>query len=193
MEEPGKESKASARRRNKESHEAILQAALDLLERDGYKALTVEAIAALAGVGKQTIYRWWPSKGAVVFEAFAARAALDVPLPDLGTVREDVLAFIENTFRSLNEGMEKTVRSLMAEAQFDAEFGKEFRQTFIEARRKALKTLLERGIQRGELPLDTDLDFLLDMIYGPMWYRLLNQHAPLDAYFARQLMDFVLK
>lgn len=184
---------ASTRRRSKQSHNAILQAALTILERDGYQALNIEAIAAQAGVGKQTIYRWWPSKAAVVLEAFAAQAALDNPLPDLHSLRADLQAFLETTFRLLNEGQDKTVRSLMAEAQFDPTFGEELRRTFIHARRQSLLTLLERGIERGELAPDVDREFLLDMLYGPMWYRLLNQHAPLDATFAHQLTEALFK
>ncbi len=92
----------------------------------------------------------------------------------------------------MNNRTGQLVRSLMAEAQFDPTFGKELQNTFIRARRDALITVFKRGIQNGELPTESDLDFLADMIYGPMWYRLLNQHAPLDAAFARYLTDFVL-
>ncbi|GHO49615.1 TetR/AcrR family transcriptional regulator [Ktedonospora formicarum] len=183
----------SARRRSQQAHDAILRAALTILEQRGYAALSIESIAALAGVGKQTIYRWWPSKAAVVLEAFAKQAALDNPLPDNHTLHENVLAFLETTFRLLNEGAAKTVRGLMAEAQLDPAFGEEFRRTFIHARRQSLLALLERGAERGELAPNTDLELLLDMFYGPMWYRLLNQHAPLNNAFARQLTDFVLR
>ena len=181
------------RRRSEQSHQAILQASLDILEREGYHALTIEAIAAKAGVGKQTIYRWWPSKAAVVLEAFTAQAATDIPLPNFHSLRADVQALLETAFQLLNTQTGQIVRGLIAEAQFDPIFGKELRDTFITARREALITLFKRGMQRGELPQKSDLDFLADVIYGPMWYRLLNQHAPLDASFAQQLVDFVLR
>lgn len=182
----------SVRRRNEQSHQAILQAALDILESEGYGAVTIEAIAAKAGVGKQTIYRWWPSKAAVVLEAFTKWAALDIPLPNANSARADVQTFLETSFQLLNSHTGILVSSLMAEAQFDPAFAQELRTTFIRARREALITLLRRGIQSGELPIESDLDFLADMIYGPMWYRLLNRHAPLDAVFAGQLTKFVL-
>lgn len=178
-------------RRSEQAHQAILQAALEILESSGYRAVTIEAIAAKAGVGKKTIYRWWPSKAAVVLEAFTVRTATVVPLPNEGSLRADLYIFLETSFRILRDVTGNIVRSLMAEAQFDPAFGEEFRVTFINARREALMALFKRGIQRGELRADSNLDFLVDMIYGPMWYRLLNHHAPLDEAFAHQLSDFV--
>ncbi len=180
-------------RRNKEAHQAILQATLAILESEGYRALTIEGIAAKAGVGKTTIYRWWTSKAAIVLEALTQQAAILVPLPDEGSLRADLTLFFSTAFQVLNGLTGTGVRSLMAEAQFDAAFAQEFRTTFINARRKALITLFQRGIARGELAGKSNLEFLADMMYGPMWYRLLNQHAPLDEGFAHQLVDFIIR
>ncbi len=181
-----------AERRNKQSHHAILQATLALLESDGYRSLTIEGIASKAGVGKTTIYRWWPSKAAVALEAFTEQAAVMVPIPDEGSLRADLNRFFSRAFQVLNSSTGTLVRSLMAEAQFDSTFAQTFRTTFINARRNALMALFQRGIQRGEVSARSDLEFLADMLYGPMWYRLLNQHAPLDDVFVEHLVDFVL-
>lgn len=175
------------RPRSRATHQAIIDAALAILDEEGYRAVTVERIAARAGVGKQTIYRWWDSKAAVVLEAFTARAAEQVPLPDTGTLEGDLTQFLGTSFRTLTQQTGGIVRSLMAEAQIDPAFAAVFRDAFIMQRRRACRTLLQRGVTRGEVPVATDLDLLLDLAYGAMWYRLLVGHAPLDDTLARQL------
>lgn len=77
----------------------------------------------------------------------------------------------------------------MAEAQLDPEFGRAFREDFIARRREVLLKVLRRGQRRGEISDIADLELIVDLIYGPMWYRLLNQHAPLDEDFAQRLLD----
>jgi AcrR family transcriptional regulator len=171
---------------------AILDAAAALLDKRGYQSMTVDDIAAHAGVGKQTIYRRWPSKAAVVLEALTRRTAAEVVSPDTGSVLEDVRSLLRSAFAALRAGRQKVVLSLMAEAQLSEEFALAFREQFIARRRQALTDLLQRGIDRGELAPDTDVEFVADMIYGPMWYRLLNRHAPIDDRFADRLSAFVL-
>ncbi|GHO94217.1 TetR family transcriptional regulator [Reticulibacter mediterranei] len=182
---------SAGRRRNDKSHKAILQAALDLLEQDGYRALTIEAIAAQAGVGKQTIYRWWPSKAAVVLEAFTANAATQIPQPDTGSLRQDLQEFFAATLHAGGERTALVLRSLMAEALLDPEFAEQFLHIFIYARRNALGELLTRGVQRGQLAADVDINFLLDLVYGAIWYRVLVQHAALDEVLMEQLVDML--
>jgi len=188
---PPRARRARGRPRSQHARQAILDAALDLLERDGYRAVTIEAIAAQARVGKPTIYRWWPSKAAVVLDAFVTRARTQVPVPQRGSLREELGEFLETAFQTLGSGAAPIVRGLMAEAQTDPVFRQAFWDIFISARRGALAEVLERGVQRRELPENTDVDFLIDAIYGPMWYRLLVQHAPVDATLAHQLVDLV--
>jgi AcrR family transcriptional regulator len=171
---------------------AILEAAVTLLDERGYGVMTVDDIAAHAGVGKQTIYRRWPSKAAVVLEALTTRTAVEVAAPDTGSVQEDVQSLLRSAFAVLRSGRQKVVLSLMAEAQLSEEFAVAFREQFIARRRKALTDLIQRGIERGQLEADVDVEFLADMIYGPMWYRLLNRHAPIDDAFADRLSAFVL-
>jgi AcrR family transcriptional regulator len=154
--------------------------------------MTVDDIAARAGVGKQTIYRRWPSKAAVVLEALTARTSIEVPAPDTGSVLRDVQSFLRGAFAVLRAGRQKVVLSLMAEAQLSEEFAAAFREQFISRRRKALTDLIQRGVERGELRKELEVEFLADMIYGPMWYRLLNRHAPIDDKFADQLANFVI-
>lgn len=187
----GKKSTAPAGRpRSIRAHHAVLQAALDLLKERGYKAVTIEGIADRAGVGRQTIYRWWPSKAAIVLEAAAAMAEVQVQVQERGSLRHDLQIFLERTFRAL-EQTGPIMRGLMAEAQLDPAFGAALRTGFIEQRRRVLRGILRRGIARGELKQEIDCEFLIDVLYGSMWYRLLNQHAPLNKRFASQLAALV--
>jgi AcrR family transcriptional regulator len=187
------EPSAPGRRRSASAHQAILQATVDLLAQAGYAALTIEAIAARAGVGKKTIYRWWPSKAAVALEALTAHANAQVPFVDTGSLSGDLLAYFARSFPSLQGESGKLLRGLAAEAQLDADFARDFQRLFIGPRREALVALLQRGVQRGELAVDTNVEVLADMIYGAKWYRFLLHPAPLDAAFGQEIVDLVLR
>jgi AcrR family transcriptional regulator len=169
----------TGRRRNDAAQEAILDAAFRLLSEPG-TTVTIDAIAAEAGVGKQTIYRWWPSKGAVVADALARHALAVVPGRDTGSFREDLTSFLVDSFAGLrDEAMTTRLREIVAAAQHD-EHAAEVFATFTEARRAALRAILERGRDEGQLAPDADLDMMVDMAYGVLYYRLLTRHAPLD-------------
>lgn len=173
--------RAPGRPRSEAARRAILGAAMRLLAADGYRALTMEGIAAAAGVGKQTVYRWWPSKAAVVLTALAEHAEEEIRLPDTGDGRVDVARFLRDTFAALRGSAGPAVRALMAEAQLDPAFAAEFRERLIDRRRAGLRALLARARARGELAPDANLDLLMDLAYGVMWYRLLLEHAPPSA------------
>jgi AcrR family transcriptional regulator len=180
------------RPRSEDSHGAILDAVLALLEGEGYRALTIESVARQAGVGKQTIYRWWKSKAELVLEAYANHAASKLPLPDKGSLRADLEWFFCSAFKRLTFISGPTMRGLMADAVYDPEFLEILREVLIAKRRAALHQVLERGRVRGELSPDADLDVMIDLLFGALWYRLLVQHAKLDSRFARQLVASVL-
>lgn len=180
------------RPRSMECHGAILDSVLQLMQKEGYNAVTIEGVARHAGVGKQTIYRWWGSRAELILEAFANHAADVVPTPDRGTLREDLEVFIAAGFKRLFKGYGEIMRGLMADAILDPEFNTILREAFILRRRAATKEILKRGIERGEIAKDTDMDLMIDMLFGPVWFRLLVQHAKLDATFARQIIDAVL-
>jgi AcrR family transcriptional regulator len=176
----------TGRRRNEAAQEAILDATFRLLSNPG-EAVTIDAIAAEAGVGRQTIYRWWPSKGAVVADALARHAQVVVPERDTGSLAKDLAAFLIDSFAGLRqEGYADRLRQIVTEAQRDEHVAAVLTD-FTAVRRAALRALLERGQAAGELPVDTDLDMLVDMAYGVLYYRLLIGHAPLDEKAARSL------
>jgi AcrR family transcriptional regulator len=185
------ESFAPGRRRSDQSHQAILQAAREVLEQVGYRAMTIEAIAARAGVGKKTIYRWWPSKATVVLEALITQTEAHVPFTDTGSLEGDLLAYFELSFSGLRGKSATVLSGLAAEAQLDPEFAREFQRTFIVPRKQELVALLQRNLQRGELAPDTNLEVLADLIYGAKWYRFLLYPAPLDDVFAREIVKLI--
>ena len=138
-------------------------------------------------MGKQTIYRWWKCKAELVLEAYANHAASKIPVPDKGSLRADLDAFLCAGFKRLTDTSGPIMRGLMADAVHDDEFREVLISAFLGKRREAMKEILQRGIARGELDAGADLDLACDLIFGPMWYRLLLQHGKLDARFARQL------
>ena len=177
----------TGRRRNDAAKAAILDATFRLLSDPGTEALTIDAIAAEAGVGRQTIYRWWPSKGAVVADALSRYARVVVPERDTGSFTGDLAAFFTDSFAGLkNEGLADRLRQIVAEAQHDEHVARVLAD-FTTVRRAALRALLERGRTAGELAADVDLDMLVDMAYGVLYYRLLVGHAALDEEAARSL------
>ena len=176
------------RPRSAETHRAILESVGKLLTESGYPNLSIEAVAARAGVGKQTIYRWWPAKADLVMEYLLGVSA-EMPRPDTGAMAEDLHIFLLSSVEGWTIGkLGPVVTALMAEAQSDRRFGDLFFRNLISARRAVLKEILARGRTRGELDPQRDLELLADLIYGPLWYRLLLKHAPLDAAFIADLL-----
>ncbi len=180
------------RPRSELSHEAILDAVLKLLEDEGYGALTIEGVARQAGVGKQTIYRWWKCRAELVLEAYANHTSSKIPLPDKGSLRADLEAFLTAGCKRLTDISGPIMRGLMADAVLDEEFREVLLSAFLRKRQDAFKALLERGVARAELSADVDLDLACDLVFGPIWHRLLLKQGRLDARFARQLAAVVM-
>ncbi|MFB7909163.1 TetR/AcrR family transcriptional regulator [Kitasatospora sp. NPDC056076] len=180
----------TGRRRNEAAHRAILDAALHLLAESDGTPVTIDAIARAAGVGKQTVYRWWPSKGAVLLDALTDRADQDVTdHPDTGALRTDLRTFVETTFDAAQQSTTASaLRTLVREAARDPHLA-ELMQAFTATRRDALHELLTRGRERGELAEHADLDLIVDQVYGVFWYRFLLGHGPLDPTVAERLAD----
>jgi AcrR family transcriptional regulator len=178
------------RRRSEESRLAILIAALELLDEVGYAGLTIEGIAARSGTGKQTIYRWWPSKADVLLEAMVTKADLYVPIPDAGSYPTDLRAFLHASFALAHRSpVADGLRALMAEAQIEPAFGERFRASFLQHRRDALGTILDRAKSRGELPPGLSPGTITDIVFGTIWYRLLATRQVLDDQLLEELVS----
>jgi AcrR family transcriptional regulator len=177
----------TGRRRNDAARDAILQATFRLLSDPAIKSVTIDTIAAEAGVGRQTIYRWWPSKGAVVADALAEYARVVVPDRHTASFAADLEAFFVDSFAGLqDQGLAGRLRQIVAGAQDDEHVAQALAD-FTAIRRAALRELLERGQGTGDVAADADLDMLVDMAYGVLYYRLLVRHRPLDAEAGRSL------
>ncbi|RKE21921.1 TetR family transcriptional regulator [Streptomyces sp. TLI_171] len=180
------------RRRSEESRRAILAAAYELLAEDGYARLTVEGIAARAGTGKQTVYRWWPGKADVLLEAVTAHARQHIPLPDTGDHAADLQVFLSATFAAATTPTVDALRALMAEAQIDPAFGERFRDTLLGPRREALGVLVARAHADGALAPQLTPDAAVELAFGALWYRLLASREPLDDRLAALLTRTLL-
>jgi AcrR family transcriptional regulator len=181
------------RRRSRRSHEAILAATQSLLVERSYRELTIEGIAARAGVGKQTIYRWWPSKAALVLEAYLAGQEAVLQPPPGRSTREDVrglLGWLIAVLARPTGG--PVVAGLVGDLQHDPDLAEGFHRDVVPARREAMLAALERGKERGEIRDDADLELAVDALHGGVFYRLLLSGEPLDEAFAARLADQVL-
>ena len=183
------------RPRSEKARTAILAAAIDLLLEQGLHAMSMDDVAQRAGVSKATIYRWWPSKELLALDALAT--ALATPTPDTqrntGSLRGDLLAGLRTWLRQLKQRpYGRVIAGLVAQAQTDPEFAKLYREHFVQPRRANTRELLRRAIDRGEIPPDTNIDVTLDLLYGPIYHRLLHGHAPLTDRFAQQVIDTVI-
>jgi AcrR family transcriptional regulator len=181
--------RSPGRPRSETSRQAILAAAIELAVEVGYAGLTIEGIAARAGVGKQTIYRWWPSRADVLLEAGAVKADRYVPVADQGSYRADLRAFLRASYAMAgHREFAGLLRALMAEAQLDSDFGERFRVSFLERRRDALAVITGRARERGDLPERPGADTVADIVFGTIWYRILATRRPLDEAWADDLI-----
>ncbi|MFI6999749.1 TetR/AcrR family transcriptional regulator [Nocardia sp. NPDC050175] len=164
----------SVARRSERARAAILTAATELIRELPYAKLSVEAIAARAGVGKQTIYRWWPSKGAVVFDAMLE---LDsgpdgLALPDTGDIAADLRSLLRGSVAALTDpAFEAFLRAMYIEIQQDPEIGAAYRERLLLPQRAALADRLSAGVRSGELRSDLDLEIATDLLLGPIQSR----------------------
>jgi AcrR family transcriptional regulator len=197
--EPAAAPRARGRPRSLATRDAILQAARALMDELGPAGVTMEAVAARAGVGKPTVYRWWPDRHAVAMAALMQAPAESAPTaasamparrprPPLAALAQQVLGIVD-TFASPKG---RAVASMIAASDPHTELSKAFRNHFVLARREEGRALLQDAAARGELRAGIDLDVSLDLIYGPLFFRLMLGHAPLDAAFVKRLLDELL-
>jgi AcrR family transcriptional regulator len=175
---------ARGRPRDESATPQILKAALTLVLRDGFRAVSVDAIAAEAGVGKTTIYRRWPNKAAVVMDAFLADIGPQIPYPAAENAREQIRLQMRFLARLFNGRAGKLLRILLGEIQFDPELEVAFRERWVIPRRATARKMIVAGIRSGELAPYTDPDALMDALYAPIYYTLLIGNATLDDAFA---------
>jgi AcrR family transcriptional regulator len=177
-------------RRSEQSRQAILAAAADLCVEVGFAATTIEAIAARAGVGKQTIYRWWPSKAAVLLEQMQRVREASADFPDTGDLRADLLAqttALEGLFAT-NDGA--IWRGLLIAAQSD-DVAADGVRALLERAVTDAKQRLAKAQASGELRADADLDMVVEIIYGPLYHAWLLRVRPLPPGYMKEILTLV--
>jgi len=181
------------RPRSSEADRAILAAAIGLLGERGLAAMSIEEVAARAGVGKATIYRRWPSKGLLALDAFVVSFRAEQPLPDTGTLRGDLLAALRTWVHAVTSGSAgRLLASLIGEAQHDPELHGAWRDRVLQPLRAQHRIMLERGVARGEIPATVDFDVVLDLFFGAAQHRLLLGHLPMTDAFIESIVDVIL-
>jgi AcrR family transcriptional regulator len=181
------------RPRSERSHRAILEAANEILEQRGFEDLTMDEVAQRGGVSKATIYRWWPTKGMLVFEAFTANFLASQPTPDTGSLRGDLLAALRNWIRTVKGTVTgRTLAGLIAEVQRDPELAEIWRERFVTRVRAQHRLMVDRALERGEISAGVDPDVMLDLLFGSAYHRLLQSHLPLTDRFAQAVVDTVV-
>jgi AcrR family transcriptional regulator len=181
------------RPRSERSHRAILDAANELLAERGFVDLTIEEIAQRSGVAKTTIYRRWPGKGTLVFEAFATDYLNRLPLQDTGSLRGDLLALLRGFIKVVKGTVTgRTLVALVAEVQRDPELAEIWRDRFVTPVRAQHRVMFQRAVERGEASPEIDPEILLDLVFGAAYHRLLQSHLALSDRFAQGVVDIVV-
>jgi len=187
--------KARGRPRSEPARQAILAAAADLLLTRGLSAASMDAIAERAGVSKATIYRWWPTKETLALDALYEQLSEPYPEPpDTGTLAGDLTALLTGwTKRVTERPFGRVLGALMTEAATDAAFGELYRERYLEPRRAQARVILARAIAREAIDASTDVEATIDLLYGALYHRLLNGHAPLSEDFVAYVVDVVTR
>jgi AcrR family transcriptional regulator len=181
------------RPRSEKAQNAVLEAATDLLLDQGLAAVSMDAIAARAGVSKATIYRWWPTKESLALDALFQDWAGVPVVEDTGSLRGDLLRLLRPWARlATARPYGRVIGALLTEAQTDPAFATEYRARFVKPRRDQGRAIFRRAIERGEISADTKVEVALDLLYGPIYHRLLHGHAPLNDRFVRDVIDTAL-
>jgi len=180
------------RPRSGRTEQAILKAASDLVASSGLADMTIEGVAERAGVGKASIYRRWPSKGALAFDAVVDTILAAQPTPDTGSLEADLLKVARTWIEGARDRRGgRTVAGLIAQVQSDPDLAAMWRERFVSRIRRERRPIIERAIARGEIPAGSDPEVIMDLFYGPLYHRYLNGHLPLNDAFGKRVARMV--
>lgn len=184
---------AASRKRSNSARRAILTAAFALLEEEGFERLSIEGVAARAGVGKTTIYRWWPTKGVMAVEAFLEAVTPAIAFRRSRSARADIVRQMKALAKVYRGHTGNLVCQMIGASQLDPAMRKAFTEGFLYPRRECAYAVFERGVAGGEFRADVDRDVAIDALYSPIYYRLLASRAPIDEAFLDRHIDLVLR
>ena len=181
-------------RRGELDRQAVLDAAGDLLVTEGFAGVTMEGIAARAGVSRQAVHRWWPTKADVLMDAFLQDAEERLTPADSGDLGADLRAHLRALAGFLTGSVPgAVVKALIGQAQHDQGFALAFRTRFVDGQRRRDRLPLDRAVRRGQLPVDVGVPAALDQLVGPVYYRALITGEAIDAAFTDGLVDAFLR
>src|SRR2546430_15221468 len=183
------------RPRSQKAHRAVLDAAAHLLLAHGLSTVSMDEVAKQAGVSKATIYRWWPTKETLALDALYTEwdTTRDHPR-DTGSLRGDLLALLRPWARRAgSRPYARVIAALLTEVHTDEAFAAEYRQRVVQPRREQARTVFHRAIERGDIDPHTNVEVAIDLLYGPLYHRLLHGHAPLSDRFAKDVVDMALR
>jgi AcrR family transcriptional regulator len=170
---------------------AVLRATLEEVADRGAR-FSIEAVAARAGVHKTTVYRRWPTRTQLLVEALLERSRIEVPMPDTGSLREDLRALMRAVVANLQSQLARGVVRVLVDEAHDAEL-RAAAIDFWRERFALVTEVIDRGIERGEVPRDVDPDLMIEALIGPLYLRLLVTLEPLDDELADRVVDLVLR
>ena len=175
------------------SHEAILDAVQQILQKKSVRDLTMEEVARTAGVGKPTLYKWWPTKARLVLTMLTERMATKLGRPPKMTAEEALHFRVQLVVEAFNGPFGKVVAGVIAEGQSDPSVLREFFELWVAPRRDATLRELQLGVQNGELREDTKPELVNDAIFGALYFRFLLGSVPLTAEFAKDLVEQTMR
>ena len=184
-------SRGPGRPRSEKARKAVLRSTLAVLRRVGFNELTIESVAGHAGVGKATIYRWWPNKAELVIDVFVSLVGQELRFPSTGKVLQSIHAQMKRWVVIFRSPIGQIVRAMIGAGQSDPEILEAFRSHWVEPRRIEARKLLKQAAKQGEIRADLAPDMILDLLYGPLYLRLLLEHAPLDEDFVDKVFAVV--
>jgi AcrR family transcriptional regulator len=176
-------------KRDLDAERRVLDATRDLICERGPNRVSINEIATAAGVGKQTIYRWWPSKTAVVIDALERMFESESPFPQTGSAYDDIRTQMRRVATVFASPTGSIIRELVADSQGDPDIAEQFRSRFFTERRIRAAAAIQAGIDNGELRNDLDIETVIDVLYAPLWLRMLIEHQPLSPSAADRILD----
>jgi AcrR family transcriptional regulator len=182
----------AGRRRSETSRQAILQAAFALMEEVGFDRMSIEGVAARAGVGKTTIYRWWGSRGVLAVEAFLTAVAPAIAFPHSNSARNDMIAQMVALAELYRGPTGRFVREMIGSSQSDPAMRGAFHDLFLAPRRQAARDVFRRGQAAGAFRPDADADAAIDALYSPIYYRLLASDGSIGEDEVRKIGTLVM-
>lgn len=183
------ERRGPGRPRSDEARQAILTSTLALLQAEGFEKLSIEGIAEHAGVSKATVYRWWPNKGALVIEAFLDRIQPELNFPKNASVREAIHQQMRRLTRLMRGEFGNMLAVIIGAGQSQPEMVEAIQKYWMAPRRHEARKLVTEAQRRGEIRSDISPDTILDILYGPLYFRLLIGHGPVDCHFADAIFN----